>query len=116
MSLKLTPARRRILDLALRSDSGNPWPLIGMRQRTGGAMTRMFDEMKAQGLFDVCNEITTKGRIAALSPRVKYAGRSFRRFVAPGERDGGSVVRCIFCGQIDEPEVHESFACRGSPR
>lgn len=64
-----TRAQRDMLTLALRSETGNPWLLIGMKGRTGGAKSRMFDEMKAKSLFDASNCITEAGRCAQANGR-----------------------------------------------
>jgi hypothetical protein len=61
---KLTTSQRKFLELAVRSPTGNPWPLIGARQRGGGSKSRMFDAMKAKGWFDGSNCITPAGRQA----------------------------------------------------
>ncbi len=63
----MTLAERHFLELALRSPTGNPWPLIGIRQRIGGGKARMFERMKARGWFDASNRITEAGR-TALNP------------------------------------------------
>lgn len=70
MNAKLTQSARSLLELAARSRDGNPWPLIGIRQRAGGAKSRMFDKLKADGLFDKANRITQAGRVALAHPAV----------------------------------------------
>ncbi len=64
---KLTRSEQAMLELATRSPTGNPWFLVGVRSRSGGAKKRMFDRMKSAGLFDASNRITDAGR-AALRP------------------------------------------------
>lgn len=66
---KLTKAQRNLLELAARSPTGNPWPLLSVKQRTGGAVGRMFEQMKARGLFDALNCITEAGRAALEHPQ-----------------------------------------------
>lgn len=61
---KLTKAQRELLTLATQHPSGNPWPLIGMQQRTGGGKFRMFAKMQELGWFDRSNCITEAGRAA----------------------------------------------------
>ncbi len=63
----LTKAQRRLLQIALRSPTGNPWMLIGMSARGGGATRRMFEGMIERGLFDGMNRITDLGRSALAS-------------------------------------------------
>lgn len=64
MGEKVTKAQREFLQLALRSPDGNPWRLIGMGQRGGGAKARMFSIMQERGLFGRDNIITDLGRQA----------------------------------------------------
>lgn len=65
---KLTPARRDLLERAVRHPSGNPWPTISVSQRGGGAKDRCFRAMQAEGLFGKDSVITPAGR-TALSQR-----------------------------------------------
>lgn len=68
MNAKLTPAAIELLELAERDlakgGPGNPWPYISIRQRTGGAKRRLFDQLYCAGLFDGMNRITALGRAA----------------------------------------------------
>lgn len=56
----LTKAQRAMIT-GRHSDSGNPWPFIGVRQRAGGAASRMFDKLIAAGLYDRGNNLTADG-------------------------------------------------------
>jgi hypothetical protein len=60
----MTRQQRQMLELAARTDDGNPWMFIGIKRRAGGSLSRMFNKMKADGLFDEMNCITEKGRKA----------------------------------------------------
>lgn len=42
---------------------------------------------------------------------VTFGGRTYRKFIAYPARVTDGSVRCIFCGQIDEPEAHEGHLC-----
>jgi hypothetical protein len=64
MSVKLTTAQRDVLEIAMRASNGNPWPLIPIQRRKGGAFNRMFERMQDAGLFDSMNRITPAGRSA----------------------------------------------------
>jgi hypothetical protein len=64
MAVKLTKAQRDLLERAVRHPLGNPWPLISMSERAGGAKARCFDRMKADGWFNQSNRITPAGRQA----------------------------------------------------
>lgn len=68
-TIKLTKAQRDLLLLAVRSETGNPWPLVSMSRRGGGALSRMFDGMKARGWFDAANCITSTGRELVGAPQ-----------------------------------------------
>lgn len=61
----LTRAQKHMLELAIRSETGNPWPLIGIRGTVGGAKKRMFSQMQGWGWFDRGNCLTEAGRAAA---------------------------------------------------
>lgn len=62
--MRLTSAQREFLQLAVRTPSGNPWTMVGIRQRCGGAKLKMFERMKERGFFDDQNRITPAGRKA----------------------------------------------------
>lgn len=64
-----TRAELAILDRALRAADGNPWPLISIQARTGGAKARMFERMKERGWFDDSNCLTAQGRLVAAGDR-----------------------------------------------
>lgn len=49
----------------------------------------------------------------SLSKFVNVGGRRFKRFWPLNRAVTDDSVRCIFCGQIDEPDVHEMTACHG---
>ncbi len=61
---RLTAAQRDMLRRAVRSATGNPWPSMSIRERSGGAKQRMFEKMQARGWFDLGNCITPAGREA----------------------------------------------------
>lgn len=62
--MKLTRAKQEMLELAIRSPTGNPWHLVGVQARAGGGKWRMFEQMRAAGYFDDWNRITPAGRLA----------------------------------------------------
>ncbi|WP_225205056.1 hypothetical protein [Novosphingobium huizhouense] len=42
--------------------------------------------------------------------RVRFQGRMHARFVASGKEDP-RFPRCVACGQLDEPEIHDAAYC-----
>lgn len=46
-----------------------------------------------------------------LTKTVLFAGRRYARFIPYPQEITDDTVRCFFCGQIDEPEVHIMSAC-----
>lgn len=47
---------------------------------------------------------------------IAIGGRRYRRFIVFPSPVTDGTVRCIFCGQIDEPEVHVDRDCpAGNP-
>ena len=115
---KLTSAQLELLEIALRSEDGNPWPLIGMGQRGGGAKHRMMEQLKAAGLFDAANCITNEGRrqflLQAAGQHVCLGHRTVRRMIHYPGPVNDDTCRCIACGQIDEQPWHMAHVCRAA--
>lgn len=43
---------------------------------------------------------------------IQIGGKQVRRFIPHPMQVRDGTCRCIGCGQIDEPEYHDSNACR----
>jgi hypothetical protein len=53
--------------------------------------------------------------MGAPQPKIQIGRRSYRKFIPYPQEVRDGTVRCIFCGQIDEPEYHEGKYCPASP-
>lgn len=120
MTDKLTRPQLDILELALQVESGNPWHKVGARQRAGGSLSRMFDKMKAAGLFDDANCITDEGRrqflLQAAGQRVDLGYRTVKRMIHHPGPVNDDTCRCITCGQIDEEPYHQEHVCAAATK
>lgn len=120
MEIHVLPTRAGtdMLELALRSEGGNPWPLIGMGQRGGGAKSRMFAKLKADGYFDANNSITLLGKnafiLSAKNQRISIGRRTVKRMVHYPEGVDDGTYRCITCGQIDDEPYHMAHVCQAA--
>lgn len=45
---------------------------------------------------------------------LKIGGRTYRKFIRYPEKVRDGTVRCIACGQIDEPEYHDAELCQAA--
>lgn len=117
----LTSSMLGLLEIALQTEDGNPWPLIGVRQRSGGAKHRMFERMQRAGLFDHTNCITDLGRHAflywAARQRIPVpVARLVRRMIHHPDTIADGTYRCWACGQIDDEPYHQAHVCRAARR
>lgn len=44
--------------------------------------------------------------------KIVIKGRSYSKFIRWPEKVRDGTVRCVACGQIDEPEYHDADLCR----
>ena len=49
-----------------------------------------------------------------MAETITVGGREYRKFIPYPERITDGTCRCIFCGQIDEPDYHEGRLCPAS--
>lgn len=118
MEVNILPNRPQtdFLELALKSENGNPFPMLSMTQRTGGAKSRMAERLQQAGYLDDGNAITLTGIEACLRSmarqRLHLGFRTVRRMIFYPEQVNDETCRCITCGQIDEEPWHEDHVCK----
>jgi hypothetical protein len=115
---KLTRPECDLIELAMQTEDGNPWPLVGMRQRAGGAKSRMFDRLRREGVFDRDNCLTIEGRRRwlndAAGQRISIGCRTVRRMLHYPVPVNDDTYRCITCGQPDDQPWHHDYVCRSA--
>lgn len=48
--------------------------------------------------------------------KIKIGSQTYRKFICYPEEVDDGTLRCIRCGQIDEPEYHDDSLCKSPKR